>query len=129
MAYGGEEALRARCPCSSVRRVRYGRRPAFRATTRASQCLPSSSSVHAMRIVIQRAQGGQVVIDDAQVLAVEFFERDISSAGEESYDERARRTDPREPFTQDDADAIREGMRLDRLRGPTWDWLIDESPR
>lgn len=82
-----------------------------------------------LRIEIDRAGEGGLVINHADTVALEFFEGDISTATEQSYDECARRTDPNAPFLQEDVAPIRTGMRLGRLRQPTWEWLVDESPR
>lgn len=82
-----------------------------------------------MQIAIERDQGGRLVIENAEALALDFFESDTSSAGEDSFDERARSTVPEAPFAQEDVTPIRAGMRLGRLRQPTWDWLVNESPR
>jgi hypothetical protein len=82
-----------------------------------------------MRIEIERNEGGRLVVEDAERLALDFFENDISSARDDSYDERARTTDPSEPFRHEDVGPIKSGMRLGRLKKPTWDWLVGESPQ
>lgn len=81
-----------------------------------------------MRIDISRDQGGQLLIQDAERLALAFFQNDISSLGAISYDECARTTKPYEPFADHDIPPIQTGMRLRRLKGATWDWLLHESP-
>jgi hypothetical protein len=81
-----------------------------------------------MRIEINRVQGGRLIIEDVETTVLEFFQDDISSAGENSYDECARQTDPGARYSEADVAPIRIGMRLDRLKSPTWSWLVDESP-
>jgi hypothetical protein len=82
-----------------------------------------------MRIEISRDRGGRLVIQDAEKLAVAFFQNDVASVGPTSYDECARTTKPREPFREHDITPIQTGMRLRRLKSATWDWLLHESPR
>jgi hypothetical protein len=82
-----------------------------------------------MHIDISRDQGGQLVIHDAEKLAIAFFTTDISSVGPTSYDECARTTNPLEQFQADEIRPIQTGMRLRRLKSDTWDWLLHESPQ
>ena len=82
-----------------------------------------------MQIAIAREKGGTLVIEEAEYFAIRFFDSDVSSDPDDSYDECARLTDPQAAFTWDDVAPIRTGMRLARLKHSTWPWLVSESPR
>ena len=79
-------------------------------------------------IDIRRHAGGRLEIAEPAALAVRFFSTDISAVGPDSYDERARATDPTAPFEDADVEPIRTGMRLGRLDKSLWTWLVEEAP-
>lgn len=72
------------------------------------------------RVVIDRLDDGpQLVIEDAEGLALDFFSKDASSVGPKAFDARAGQGDP-DRITADDVRAINETMRA-RARHSAWE--------
>jgi hypothetical protein len=78
---------------------------------------------------IHRAAYGNLVLPEAEVVALRFFTEDISSVDPEhpSFDERAvSEASPR--YDEADTTAIRRGMRLNRAPRRLWPWVREEAP-
>ena len=77
-------------------------------------------------LYIPRKPYGALLLEEADRVAIDFFENDISSVDpgfDISFDDRAAQAADLDGFEEVDVRVLQRGMRLARTPRATWDWL------